>query len=50
LLTSQTYSPARRFPVAGALCIVAALAVITVRRSSGAGTLIPSPAAAPAPG
>jgi MFS family permease len=37
----STYLPA--FFFAGALCIVAALAVITVRKSSGAGIAVPAP-------
>ena len=43
-----TYLPA--FFAAGALCIIAALAVITVRKSSGAGIAVPAAAAAPARG
>jgi sugar phosphate permease len=44
----STYLPA--FFVAGALCIIAALAVISVRKSSGAGIAMPTAAAAPARG
>jgi MFS family permease len=44
----STYLPA--FFVAGALCIIAALAVITVRKSSGAGIAMPTTAAAAARG
>jgi MFS family permease len=40
----STYLPA--FFVAGALCIIAALAVITVRKSSGAGIAVAAPAPA----
>jgi sugar phosphate permease len=42
----STYLPA--FFVAGALCIIAALAVVTVRKSSGAIVGVAAPAAAPA--
>ena len=42
----DTYLPA--FFVAGALCIVAALAILTVRKSSGASISAAAPAAAPA--
>jgi predicted MFS family arabinose efflux permease len=42
----DTYLPA--FFAAGALCIIAALAVITLRRSSGAGIAVPVAAPSPA--
>jgi len=42
----DTYLPA--FFVAGALCIIAALAILTVRKSSGAMIPAAAPAAAPA--
>jgi hypothetical protein len=40
----STYLPA--FFVAGALCIIAALAIISVRKSSGAVVVTPAPARA----